>query len=85
VLLSAIYSSVFILFLILLFSKKILRNELWRATIIPLASIIGSGFLIAAPLLNNLSGDKAPYLMFGLCALSFMNFQVKKLVRRMLM
>lgn len=68
-------SSMYILFclilLFILFRKKILHNELWRATMTPLASIIGSGFLIAAPLLNELSGKNAPYLMLGLCLLSY--------------
>ncbi len=57
--------------LLLLFSRKVMGNNLWRATMTPLASIIGSGFLIAAPLLNKLSGDKAPYLMAILCLISF--------------
>ncbi|PIK15123.1 MAG: hypothetical protein CES88_10735 [Halobacteriovorax sp. JY17] len=59
------------LFLVILFSKRVMRNRVWTATMTPLASIIGSGFLIAAPLLNELSGDNAPYLMLILCIASF--------------
>ncbi len=68
---STIYLVLAFTFLLILFSRKILENKLWRSTMTPLASIIGSGFLIAAPLLNKLSGPKAPYLMFILCIVSF--------------
>lgn len=47
---------------ILLFSP-IRKNAFWRATITPLASIIGSGFLIVAPLLAKISGNLAPLAM----------------------
>ncbi len=57
--------------LALLLSKKVMNNNLWRAIMTPLASIIGSGFLIAAPLLNSLSGGAAPYLMLALCLTSY--------------
>ncbi len=57
--------------LFLLFSKRVMSNTLWRATMTPLASIIGSGFLVAAPLLNHISGSKAPFVMLGLCIASF--------------
>jgi hypothetical protein len=33
------------------FSKRILNSRRWRATVTPLASIIGSGFLVAGPIL----------------------------------
>jgi hypothetical protein len=42
---------VFVLILVFLFNRKIRESESWRATVTPLASIIGSGFLIIAPLL----------------------------------
>ncbi|WP_227512917.1 hypothetical protein [Acinetobacter venetianus] len=44
---------------------------MWRATVTPLASIIGSGFLIAAPLLNDLSGHYAIYVMVTLCVFAY--------------
>tara|TARA_R110002124_G_scaffold100846_3_gene248185 strand:+ start:5283 stop:6404 length:1122 start_codon:yes stop_codon:yes gene_type:complete len=39
---------------------------LWRATITPLASIIGSGFLVLAPILVYAYGSKAPLVMGAL-------------------
>jgi hypothetical protein len=36
-----------------LFRPQLRRSPFWRATVTPLASIIGSGFLVAAPLLHD--------------------------------
>jgi hypothetical protein len=44
--------------------------ELWRATVTPLASIIGSGFLVVAPLLAVTVGSAALLAMFAIVALS---------------
>jgi hypothetical protein len=55
----------------MLYLKKVRTNKLWKATMTPLASIIGSGFLIAAPILDKLGGESAPYLMILLCVVSF--------------
>ena len=44
---------------------------LWRATITPLASIIGSGFLVLGPILVINFGAYAPLVMLGLCALAY--------------
>ncbi|MAA97327.1 MAG: hypothetical protein CMN86_03435 [Stappia sp.] len=44
------------------------RNRLWQATVTPLASIIGSGFLVLGPLLDNAYGGYAPLAMALLCA-----------------
>jgi hypothetical protein len=41
--------------------------KLWRATITPLASIIGSGFLVLGPILDSSYGAWAPAVMAGLC------------------
>jgi hypothetical protein len=41
------------------FSKKISGSKTWHATVTPLASIIGSGFLVIAPLLVSIAGMKA--------------------------
>ncbi|MEM7603323.1 MAG: hypothetical protein AAF357_18160, partial [Verrucomicrobiota bacterium] len=40
----------------LAFSKRLVSSSAWQATITPLASIMGSGFLISAPLLGGLIG-----------------------------
>jgi len=40
----------------LLLSRRLRENLSWRATVTPLASIIGSGFLVVAPILGQLLG-----------------------------
>jgi len=40
---------------------------LWRATITPLASIIGSGFLVIGPILHSKFGAMSPVVMCVLC------------------
>ena len=40
----------------------------WRATVTPLASIIGSGFLVIGPILDDAYGAWAPLAMAALCA-----------------
>ncbi len=39
-----------------LLSRPLRENRAWRATVTPLASIIGSGFLVVAPILGHLLG-----------------------------
>lgn len=51
----------------LLFSRRVSRSHVWRATVTPLASIIGSGFLVLAPILVSAYGRNAPLIMAGLC------------------
>lgn len=43
-------------FVVLFFTSVIRRREVWSATETPLASIMGSGFLVCAPLLASLAG-----------------------------
>ncbi len=43
----------------LLFSPRVRNHRAWQATVTPLASIIGSGFLVVAPLLGHLMGRDA--------------------------
>ncbi|MEZ5921572.1 MAG: hypothetical protein R3C60_09510, partial [Parvularculaceae bacterium] len=51
---------------------KRLHSKSWRATVTPLASIIGSGFLVAGPILGHVAGDFAFLAMAGLCALAYL-------------
>ena len=51
----------------LLVYPPIARARLWRASITPLASIIGSGFLVLGPILDASYGAYAPLVMAGLC------------------
>lgn len=57
---------------VVLFQRKVLSSRLWRATVTPLASIIGSGFLISGPILAHASGGLAPVVMLGLCAVAYL-------------
>lgn len=52
---------------LLLFSPRLSKSNVWRATVTPLASIIGSGFLVLAPILVTAYGRSAPLIMAGLC------------------
>ncbi|MAQ15230.1 MAG: hypothetical protein CMN30_10610 [Sandaracinus sp.] len=56
---------------VLLFSPRVHGSPTWRATVTPLASIIGSGFLIIGPILIGRWGDLAPVAMLALCAFAF--------------
>jgi hypothetical protein len=56
----------------LLFSKRLEGSAAWRATVTPLASIIGSGFLIAVPLLASEVGDAALLAIALLVGLAYL-------------
>jgi len=43
----------------ILFSPRLTASPVWRATVTPLASIIGSGFLVSLPLLAHDLGSFA--------------------------
>lgn len=67
--------SVFIatgLALLIFFNKRLLASGTWRATVTPLASIIGSGFLVLAPILVREFGGGAIFAMAGLCLASYL-------------
>jgi hypothetical protein len=63
---SAIIASIIVAAALLL-SRRVSRSHVWRATVTPLASIIGSGFLVLAPILVSAYGRNAPLIMAGLC------------------
>jgi hypothetical protein len=44
----------------------------WRAMITPLASIIGSGFLVLGPILNDSFGMFAPLMLLVLCGVAYL-------------
>lgn len=50
---------------------RLAQAKLWRATITPLASIIGSGFLVLGPILAQSYGRWTPVAMGLLCALAY--------------
>ncbi|QDU57650.1 hypothetical protein [Aeoliella mucimassa] len=53
------------------FSKRLAGSNEWQATLTPLASIMGSGFLISAPLLGGLVGSSAVFCMAVLLAVAY--------------
>jgi len=61
----------FLLGLVFLLNPKLERNRLWGATVTPLASIIGSGYLVCAPLLYYAVGDLAAVAMLGIVVLAY--------------
>ncbi|WP_169569112.1 hypothetical protein [Sneathiella limimaris] len=67
-----IVTSVTVITLVLLFLPKVRSSLLWRATVTPLASIIGSGFLIIAPVLGQAVGPLAGWAMLGIVCFAFL-------------
>ncbi len=57
---------------LLLLRPRLSRNRTWRATVTPLASIIGSGFLIAGPILAETAGQQAWLAMLALCGIAYL-------------
>jgi hypothetical protein len=57
---------------IVLLRPRVMHAPTWRATITPLASIIGSGFLVAGPILAHAAGNLAWVAMAGLCAVAYL-------------
>ncbi|PHR60335.1 MAG: hypothetical protein COA47_08025 [Robiginitomaculum sp.] len=58
-------------FLVLLL-PKVYKSIGWRATITPLASIIGSGFLVLGPILASSFGAWAVFAMAALCGVAYL-------------
>ena len=56
---------------ILLFYRPLIISSSWRALITPLASIMGSGFLVCAPLLYANTGNYAIFAMITLLLLAY--------------
>jgi hypothetical protein len=54
-----------------LVGRRVRMSESWRATVTPLASIVGSGFLVLAPILADTAGEWAPLAMLAIVALGF--------------
>lgn len=55
----------------LLFSPRLKNSSNWQATVTPLASIMGSGFLVSAPLLAGIVGNLAVLFMALLLLLAY--------------
>ncbi|NIZ13406.1 hypothetical protein HCZ87_08395 [Phaeobacter sp. HF9A] len=50
---------------------RVAGARIWRATVTPLASIIGSGFLVLGPILDTHFGIWAPAVMAALCLMAY--------------
>lgn len=57
---------------IILVASPFSKSGLWRATTTPLASIIGSGFLVLGPVLDTSYGSLAPLVMLALCTVAYL-------------
>ena len=55
-----------------LLSGRLRKSQVWRAMTTPLASIIGSGFLVLGPILTAQFGAYAPLIMALLCATAYL-------------
>lgn len=62
----------FLVFIPIFFTKKIRPSETWQATVTPLASIIGSGFLISAPLVVLTTGKWAAVSMLVIVSVAYL-------------
>ncbi len=70
--LNAIIIAVALIFVgYLAFSKRLSGSSSWKATVTPLASIMGSGFLVSAPLLAGIVGNLAVVCMAVLLVLAY--------------
>lgn len=58
--------------LLVLSTRYVRENVAWRATVTPLASIIGSGFLVVAPLLGHAVGRSAPFAMLSIVVVAYL-------------
>ncbi len=56
---------------LLIFHPKLAGSRAWKAMVTPLASIMGSGFLVCAPLLASNAGYDAIFAMLVLLVLAF--------------
>ncbi len=56
----------------LAFSRRLAGSSDWKATVTPLASIMGSGFLVSAPLLAGIVGNLAVFCMALLLVLAYL-------------
>ncbi len=58
--------------LFVLLHPRLIKSDYWRATATPLASIIGSGFLVSVPILRDVVGQWAVIPMIGLLTVAYL-------------
>jgi hypothetical protein len=57
--------------LLFMYQSRLTKSRSWQATLTPLSSIIGSGFLIIAPLLASVVGEYSPAAVIGIVVLAY--------------
>jgi len=57
--------------LLFMLHPRLTKSESWQATLTPLSSIIGSGFLIIAPLLASVVGEYSPLAVTAIVVLAY--------------
>ena len=57
--------------LLFMFHPRLTKSESWQATLTPLSSIIGSGFLVIAPLLASVVGTYSLIAVTGIVVLAY--------------
>lgn len=57
--------------LLFMYQSRLTKSKSWRATLTPLSSIIGSGFLIIAPLLASVVGEYSPVAVTGIVVFAY--------------
>ena len=57
--------------LLFMYQPRFTKSNSWQATLTPLSSIIGSGFLIIAPLLASVVGEYSPVAVVGIVVLAY--------------
>ncbi len=57
--------------LLFMYQPRLTKSKSWRATLTPLSSIIGSGFLIIAPLLASVVGEYSPVAVTGIVVFAY--------------
>ena len=68
---NALLILVAIVIFVFLVLPRLRKNALWQATLTPLSSIIGSGFLVMAPLLASIVGTYAIYAVTGIVLVAY--------------
>ena len=60
-----------VIVLLFMYQPRLTKSKSWHATLTPLSSIIGSGFLIIAPLLASVVGEYSPVAVTGIVVLAY--------------
>ena len=73
---SSLFFNGFLIFIsmatvIILLRPRFSQSEIWQATLTPLSSIIGSGFLVMAPLLASVVGKLSPLAVLAIVILAY--------------